>query len=194
MKQNCSSQFGKLIAVTTAACTISAVTGRCAHAFTSADADIAVNAYLKAFVTTEGGESFIKGKQDGGKTGFWQEIEQVEGIEDANDRSGGAYKDQITALLNGFVKRHGSNWSNNDFKRRHRVGGHRLYARLSSDRRQKVPRHRTKQLRYDVRPRLGPGQRCAVLENQQCQLQLLRRVSGGHRRFFAEQRTQRFQL
>ena len=50
-----------------------------------------------------------------GKTSFWQEIEQVEGIEDANDRTGGAYKAEVTALLNGFIKTHGSNWSKNDF-------------------------------------------------------------------------------
>lgn len=115
MKQNYSSPLGKLIAVATAASTLFAVTDRCAQAFTSADADTAVNAYLKAFVRSEGEDSFIKGDQNGGNTGFWQEIEQVEGIEDANDRTGGAYKAQVTALLNGFIKVHGSNWSKNDF-------------------------------------------------------------------------------
>ena len=92
-----------------------AVTGRCARAFPADAPDIAVNAYLKAFVTTEDNNAFIKGKQNGGKTGFWQEVEQIEGIEDANDRAGGAYKAQVVALLNGFVKRHGDNWSNNNF-------------------------------------------------------------------------------
>ena len=83
--------------------------------YSSADADTIVNAYLKAFVRSEGEDSFIKGKQDGGSTGFWQEIEQVEGIEDANDRTSGAYKAQVIALLNGFLKAHGSNWSENEF-------------------------------------------------------------------------------
>ncbi len=114
MKLNSSSHLQKLVAVTIASSTLFAVTDR-AHAFTSADADTAVDAYLKNFVRSEGENSFIKGKQDGGNTGFWQEIEQVEGIEDANDRTGGAYKTQVTALLNGFIKEHGSNWSNNDF-------------------------------------------------------------------------------
>ncbi len=86
-----------------------------AHAFTSADADTAVNAYLKAFVRSEGEVSFIKGNQDGGSTGFWQQIEQVEGVEDANDRTHGAYKSQVTVLLNGFLKLHGSDWSENEF-------------------------------------------------------------------------------
>ncbi len=85
------------------------------HAFPAEASDLAVNAYLKAFVQSEGENSFIKGDQNGGRTGFWQEIEQVEGIEDANDRSGGAYKTQVTSLLNGFLKTHGTNWSNNDF-------------------------------------------------------------------------------
>ena len=102
-----------VVVATTAA--LFAVTGRCAHAFTSADADAAVNAYLQAFVRTDGDHAFIKGKQDGGKTGFWQEIEQVEGVLDANDRTGGAYKAQVAALLDGFVKDHGADWSNNDF-------------------------------------------------------------------------------
>ena len=117
MKPACSSRLAKLIAVIATASALFAVTDRDrrAHAFTSADADTAVNAYLKAFVRSEGGDSFIKGKQDGGRTGFWQEIEQIEGIEDANDRTGGAYKAQVTALLNGFIKAHGSDWSKNDF-------------------------------------------------------------------------------
>ena len=115
MKQNCSSHRGTPIAVATAASADLAVTDRCASAFPADAADIAVNAYLKAFVRSEGEDSFIKGHQNGGETGFWQQIEQVEGIEDANDRTGGAYKVQVTALLNGFIKAHGSNWSNNPY-------------------------------------------------------------------------------
>lgn len=115
MKQLSTSHLGKLMAVATATSAVLTVTVRPAFAFTSADADTAVNAYLRAFVRSEGEDSFIKGKQDGGKTGFWQEIEQVEGVLDANDRTGGAYKAQVIALLNGFLKTHGSNWSNNDF-------------------------------------------------------------------------------
>ena len=109
------SPLAKLFAASTATLCLLAVTSRPAHAFTGADADTAVNAYLKAFVRTDGNGAFIKGKQDGGKTGFWQEVEQIEGILDANDRTGGAYKAQVVALLNGFTKTHGLNWANNKF-------------------------------------------------------------------------------
>ncbi len=82
-------------------------------AFTRADADTAVSAYLQAFVRQDGATAFIKGDQNGGDPGFWQEIEEIEGIEDANDRTGGAYNSQVTALLNGFSKAHGTDWSDN---------------------------------------------------------------------------------
>ena len=115
MKHFRSFPFAKLTALAAMTATVFAFTDRCAYAFNSADADTAVNAYLKAFVSIDGQDAFIKGKQDGGKTGFWQEIEQVEGVLDANDRAGGAYKAQVVALLNGFTKRHGTSWANNDF-------------------------------------------------------------------------------
>ena len=115
MKYLSPSHLGGLFVLTTATFGVLAVNDRCAFAFPADAPDIAVNAYLKAFVTTEGAGSFIKSDQNGGRTGFWQEIEQVEGIEDANARSGGAYKEQVVALLNGFTKRHGKSWSNNDF-------------------------------------------------------------------------------
>ena len=84
-----------------------------ASAFTRADADTAVNAYLKAFVRPDGTTAFIKGDQNGGDPGFWQEAEQIEGVEDASDRARGAYKTQVGALLDGFSKAHGVNWSYN---------------------------------------------------------------------------------
>ena len=120
MKQFCSRRFlrsreiGKLIAVATVVGTILlAAASRPAAAVTRADADTAVKAYLKAFVRPNGTSAFIKGDQNGGDPGFWQEIEEIEGIEDANDRSGGAYKTEVGALLNGFVKAHGTEWSSN---------------------------------------------------------------------------------
>ena len=109
------SSLRKLTVLAVTATALCVVNDRCAHAFTGGDADTAVNAYLKAFVRTDGPDAFIKGTQDGGKTGFWQEIEQVEGVLDANDRTGGAYKAQVVALLDGFVQAHGASWSNNDF-------------------------------------------------------------------------------
>ena len=88
-----------------------AVADRPACAVTRADAT--VNAYLKAFVHPSGAGAFIQGDQNGGDPGFWQEIEEIEGIEDANDRTSGAYKTEVAALLNGFSKAHGSDWSDN---------------------------------------------------------------------------------
>jgi len=114
MKLLCSRKLGKLIAVGAAASAIlMAVADRPASAVTRTDADTAVKAYLKAFVRPNGTGSFIKGDQNGGDPGFWQEIEEIEGIEDANDRAGGAYKTEVAALLNGFSKAHGTNWSDN---------------------------------------------------------------------------------
>lgn len=114
MKLLCSGKFGKLIALAAAASALFlAAAARPASAFTRADADAAVNAYLKAFMRVDGTTAFIKGDQNGGDPGFWQEIEQVEGVEDANDRTNGAYKAQVAALLDGFSKAHGTSWSDN---------------------------------------------------------------------------------
>ena len=113
MKQRFSRKLETLLAVAAAAFTLLLTAGHPASAFTGADADAAVNAYLKAFARADGTTAFIKGRQNGGDPGFWQEIEEVEGIEDANDRTGGAYKAQVAALLNGFGKAHGVVWWDN---------------------------------------------------------------------------------
>ena len=114
MKLLCSDTFREMVAVATVVTTILLATaGHPAAAVTRADADTAVKAYLKAFVRPNGTSAFIKGDQNGGDPGFWQEIEEIEGIEDANDRSGGAYSTEVGALLSGFVKAHGTEWSSN---------------------------------------------------------------------------------
>ena len=118
MRQPCSRRLlgfyrlGKIIAMgIVASAVLLNAAARPASAISPADA--AVNAYLQAFVRTTGTGAFIKGDQNGGDPGFWQEAEQIEGIEDANDRTGGAYKSQVAALLNGFIKAHGTDWSDN---------------------------------------------------------------------------------
>jgi predicted alpha-1,6-mannanase (GH76 family) len=113
MRPPCDRQLWKRIAAAAACATLLAVVARPASAFTKADADAAVDAYLKAFVRPDGHSAFIKGDQNGGDPGFWQEIEEIEGIEDANDRTGGTYRTQVAALLNGFSKAHGTDWSYN---------------------------------------------------------------------------------
>jgi hypothetical protein len=103
----------RIAAAVAASVLLTAAACRPADAFTRADADTSVNAYIQAFVLQSGATSFIKGDQNGGDPGFWQEIEQIEGIEDANDRTAGTYKGVVSALLNGFVKAHGADWSYN---------------------------------------------------------------------------------
>ena len=110
MKLLCSRNLGKLLAVgATAFALLLTAADRPAFAVTRADA--AVKAYLKAFARSSGTSAFIKGDQNQGDPGFWQEAEEIEGIEDANDRSGGAYTTEVAALLNGFIKAHGTDWS-----------------------------------------------------------------------------------
>ena len=106
-----SRKIGRLIAVGAAAFALLIAADRPASAVTRADADTAVKAYLQAFVRPDGTRAFIKGDQNRGDPGFWQEAEEIEGIEDANDRSGGAYNTQVAALLNGFSHAHGTDWS-----------------------------------------------------------------------------------
>ena len=113
--QHLSSPLAKWIAASTATLCVFAATSRCAFAFPAAASDIAVNAYLKAFVRTDGDAAFVKENQDGGKSDFWKGAEQIEGIEDANERSGGAYQAQVSALLNGFTLTHGADWSGNHY-------------------------------------------------------------------------------
>jgi predicted alpha-1,6-mannanase (GH76 family) len=84
-------------------------------AFTNGDADTIVNAFNNAFYNGNGGNGFFKDRKTGGDTGFWTQAEMIEGIEDANDRTGGAYATMITSLLNGFSSQRGTNWSSNNF-------------------------------------------------------------------------------
>jgi hypothetical protein len=87
-----------------------------AAAFTKQDADTAIDSYLRAFLIPVQNGSFLKGRQiGGGDPGFWQQLESIEGIEDANDRTGGAYNTEVSTLLYGFVGVHGDLWSNNIF-------------------------------------------------------------------------------
>ena len=96
-------------------CAVLLSAGHPACAFTPADADTAVTAYLKAFARPHGAGTFIRGDQKGGDPGFWQEIEEIEGIEDANDRTQGAYRTQVASLLNGFFQKHGVLWADNKY-------------------------------------------------------------------------------
>ncbi len=85
--------------------------------FSSADADTLMNAYNNSFYATFGsGKAHFKNDQNGGVSYFWTQAEIIEGLEDAYDRSGNVtYKNQISALLNGFSSDNGTDWSWNTY-------------------------------------------------------------------------------
>jgi predicted alpha-1,6-mannanase (GH76 family) len=85
-------------------------------AFTSEDANTIVDAYNKVFYVRAGSNAHYADTQTGGITYFWKQIEEVEGMLDAYDRTGDLdYKDKEIKLLNGFVDNNGANWSKNSF-------------------------------------------------------------------------------
>ena len=86
-----------------------------ARAFTTANADTMINSFNTAYYQTFGsGLAHYKDNQTGGVSYFWTQAEMIEMIEDAYDRTGNAtYKNQITALLNGFSSDNGTSWSGN---------------------------------------------------------------------------------
>ncbi|HTD23967.1 MAG TPA: glycoside hydrolase family 76 protein [Terriglobales bacterium] len=83
-------------------------------AFTSANADTLMNSYNNAFYAGNNGKGYFKNYRTGGGTGFWQQAEEIEAVEDAYERSGN-YRTMIVSLLNGFASIRGSNWSSNIF-------------------------------------------------------------------------------
>jgi hypothetical protein len=113
MNAACFREFGRLITIVAAAAGILLTINHPAVAFTAGDADTALNSYLKAFLLPNGNRAFIKADENGGNPGFWQEVEEIEGIEDADDRAKGAFNTQVDALLNGFILAHGTDWSYN---------------------------------------------------------------------------------
>lgn len=84
------------------------------YAFTSTDADYAMNSFNSAFYTGGSGSYNYKADTGGGLADFWKEAEMIEMVEDAYQRSGNVtYKNMITELYNGFVARFGTDWSGN---------------------------------------------------------------------------------
>lgn len=82
-------------------------------AFTAADANTAINSFNSAYYVGNGGNGYFKNDQNGGVSYFWTQAELIEGVEDANDRTGGTYSAMITSLLNGFSANNGTNWAGN---------------------------------------------------------------------------------
>lgn len=87
-----------------------------AAAFTADDANTIVHAYNTVFYVQTGTSAHYADTQTGGITYFWEQIEEVEGMLDAYDRTGDQdYKEKITRLLYGFIDTNGANWSRNNF-------------------------------------------------------------------------------
>jgi len=79
-------------------------------AYSPANADTIMNSYNNAFYVGNNGNGYFKNDQNGGTTYFWGQAEEIEAVEDANDRTG-TYGSMITSLLNGFGVNNGTNWS-----------------------------------------------------------------------------------
>jgi len=80
------------------------------QAYTPANADTLMNSYNNAFYVGNNGNGYFKNDQNGGINYFWGQAEEIEGVEDAWDRTGN-YGPMITSLLNGFGVNNGTNWS-----------------------------------------------------------------------------------
>ena len=73
------------------------------------DAETMMNSFNNAFLQTTGGNSVFP-------EGFWQEVEMIEGVEDAYESTGNpAYLTEVTQLLNGFTGINGTSWSGNGY-------------------------------------------------------------------------------
>lgn len=83
----------------------------------NAAADLAYDAYTKVFYTVTNGKGFyLNNSGDSKADGWWGQAELVEMAIDAYERKkSDAYKTLMTELVYGFVAKHGTDWSYNDF-------------------------------------------------------------------------------
>lgn len=87
-----------------------------AWAFDSRDADAAFNAYNSHFYANGNGPAHYKENTSGGHSGFWEQAEQIEMIEDAFDRThDAATRLMIVQSIAGFVEAHGTLWTRNSY-------------------------------------------------------------------------------
>ena len=86
------------------------------YAFTSADADTAINSFNTAFYTGSGNNKYFKSDTNGGGPDFWKDAEMIEMVEDAYDRTGSStYRTMIDNLYTGFCYYFGTSWGNNKY-------------------------------------------------------------------------------
>jgi predicted alpha-1,6-mannanase (GH76 family) len=85
-------------------------------AFTSADADGALQAHTAAFYCATNGCGWFMETTRGGKASFWMQAEQMEMVLDAYERTSDAQQLVIfTNLFRGFIADHGIDWTHNEF-------------------------------------------------------------------------------
>jgi len=85
-----------------------------AGAYTASDGDAMREAYVRAFYVQDGRAGWFKKSQTSGVADFWEEAEEIETVIDLYEAgSHGPDKAMISALLQGFLKFHGTNWSDN---------------------------------------------------------------------------------
>ncbi len=90
--------------------------GMSAFAFTTNNAGTIFNSYADAFYVLNGTNGYFKDDQTGGIADFWKQAEEIECVIDAYEwTSNKEYKVMTVNLLNGFEKKHGTNWSSNQY-------------------------------------------------------------------------------
>jgi predicted alpha-1,6-mannanase (GH76 family) len=91
--------------------------GAAGTAAANAAADLAYDAYTKVFYTVTNGKGFyLNNSGDSKADGWWGQAELIEMAIDAYERKkSDSYKTLMTELVYGFVAKHGTDWSYNDF-------------------------------------------------------------------------------
>lgn len=105
--------------VACSACLVFLLASRGAYAqFSSANADTMMNAFNSEYYVDDGGGDAHYSSQNLSIShlppGFWEQAELIEVAEDAATRNS-AYLPTVTALLNGFLFRHGADWTSDKY-------------------------------------------------------------------------------
>jgi hypothetical protein len=95
------------------------LTASSAHAqFTAANADTMMNAFNANYYVDDGGGNAHYSAQyssvSKARPGFWEQAELIEVTEDAASRNS-TYLSDVTALLNGFLAQHGTDWTSDQY-------------------------------------------------------------------------------
>jgi len=97
-----------------------AVSAQSTKAYTAADQDASIAAYVEQFYLVEDGVGNFAlenaERREPGTTSFWKMAEEFEMVEDVYDRTGDdRYKTMIGELYKGFIKIHGADWMWNEY-------------------------------------------------------------------------------